>query len=237
MIDSILKFTNNRISTFHKQFPELAQVAANRLIDLDELKAYFGTLYLRAALKQNLRDSYTIWYHESSCSISPATMSLNHFSFITRFLQFDDRSTREERKKYDKFACFRDFFEKVNENNAKARYPSPCLAIDETLHPYRGHINFKQYNPSEPAKYGMLYRSLCDSPIQYTYFTLPYAGKSEDLNNEASKFYGTGTGECSKYLVENFNRFNSIKGCNISMNLYFTSITLAVGQQRNTFLL
>ena len=143
LIDSVLKLTNNRISTFHKQFPELAQVAANRLIDLDELKAYFGILYLRAALKQNLRDSYSIWYHESSCSIFPVTMSLNRFSFITRFLQFDDRSTREERKKYDNFACFRDFFQKVNENNAKARYPSPCLAIDETLYPYRGLINFK----------------------------------------------------------------------------------------------
>lgn len=73
----------------------------------------------------------------------------------------------------------------------------------------------------------MLYRSLCDSSVQYTYFTLPYAGKPEDLNNEASKFYITGTDEYSKYLVENFNRFNSIKGCNISMDRYFTSITLA----------
>ena len=60
-------------------------------------------------------------------------MSLNRFSFITHFLQFDDRSTREERKKYDKFRCFRDFLEKVNENNAKASYPSPFLAIVETV--------------------------------------------------------------------------------------------------------
>ena len=154
-------------------------------------------------------------------------MSLNRFSFITRFLQFDDRSTREERKKYNKFACFRDFFEKINKNNAKARYPSPYLATDETLYPYRGHINFKQYNPSKPAKYGMLYRSLCDSSVQYTYFTLPYASKPEDLNNKASKFYITGTDKYSKYLVENFNRFNSVKGCNISIDRYFTSITLA----------
>ena len=54
LIDSFVKFTNNRNSTFHKQFPELAQIAANRLIDLDEIKAYFGILYLHAALKQNL---------------------------------------------------------------------------------------------------------------------------------------------------------------------------------------
>ena len=120
-------------------------------------------------------------------------MSLNRFSFITHFLQFDDRSTREERKKYDKFPCFRDFFEKVNESNAKASYPSPFLAIVQTLYPYRGHINFKQYNPSKPAKYEMLYRCLCDLSVQYTYFTLPYAGKPKYLNNQASKFYITGT--------------------------------------------
>ena len=124
LIDSFVKFTNNRNSTFHKQFPELAQIAANRLIDLDEIKAYFGILYLHAALKQNLWDLYSIWYHESSCSISPATMSLNCFSFMTCFLQLDDRSIGEERKKYKEFACFRDFFKKVNENNAKARYRS-----------------------------------------------------------------------------------------------------------------
>ena len=226
LIDSIIKFTNSRISTFQKQFPELAQVSANRLIDLDEIKSYFGILYLRAALKQNQRDSHSIWYHESSCLVFPATMSLNRFSFITCFLQFDDRSIREERKKYNKFFCFRVFFEKANEKNAKARYRSPYLATDETLYPYRGHTNFKQYNPSKPAKYGMLYCSLRDSSVQCTYFTLPYAGKPEDLNNEANKFYLTGTDEYSKYLVENFNCFNSIKGCNISMDRYFTSITL-----------
>ena len=72
----------------------------------------------------------------------------------------------------------------------------------------------------------MLYRSLCDSSVQYTYFTLPYAGKPEDLNIEARNFYITGTDEYSKYLVENFNRFNLIKGCNISVDRYFTSTTL-----------
>ena len=73
----------------------------------------------------------------------------------------------------------------------------------------------------------MLYCSLCDSSAQYTYFTLPYAGNPEDLNNEASKFYITGTNEYSNFLAENFNRFSSIKSCNISMDRYFTSITLA----------
>ena len=128
---------------------------------------------------------------------------------------------------YDKFACFRDFFEKVNENNAKRRYPSPYVAIDETLYHYIGQIGFKEYNPSKPAKYGLLYQSLCDSSVQYTYYSLPYAGKPDDLNGDAGKYYITGTDQYSKYLTENLNKFNSIKGCNVSMDCYFTSITLA----------
>ena len=128
---------------------------------------------------------------------------------------------------YDKFACFRDFFEKVNENNPKWRYPSPHLATDETLYPCRSQIGFKQYNPSKPAKYGLLYRSLCDSSVQYTYYSLLYAGKPDDLTGDAGKYYITGTDQYSQYLIENFNKFNSIKGCNVSMDRYFTSITLA----------
>ena len=136
---------------------------------------------------------------------------------------------------YDKFACFRDFFEKVNENNAKWRYPSPYLAIDESLYPYRGQIGFKQYNPLKPAKYGLLYQSLCDSSVQYTYYSLPYAGKPDDLTRDAGKYYITGTDQYSKYLIENFNKFNSIQSCNVSVDCYFTSITLADWARSHNF--
>ena len=47
------------------------------------------------------------------------------------------------------------------------RYPSPFLTVDETLCPYRGHREIKQYNPSKPAKYGLLYCSLCDAVVPY----------------------------------------------------------------------
>ena len=50
---------------------------------------------------------------------------------------------------------------------------------------------------------------------------------AKDLNNEASKFYITGTDKYSKCLVENFNHFNSSRGCSILIGLYFTSIALA----------
>ena len=70
----------------------------------------------------------------------------------------------------DKFACMRSFFESFNKNISKFHYPSSYLAVNKTLYPYRGRIGFKQYNPSKPAKYGLLYRSLCDATI----FTLTF---------------------------------------------------------------
>ena len=234
-MENIVQHTNQNIEDFYELYPFARGETFATLVDLTDIKSYFGLMYLRASLKQNLFSSRNIWYHESANDIFAATMTLNRSSFITRFIQFDDKITRNERWKYDKFACIREFFEEVNKNNARYRYPSPYCGIDETLHPYRGHIGFKQYNPSKPAKYGLLYRSLCDSSVPYTYFTLPYAGKPEDINGEASKFYISGTDEYTKYLVQGFSDYNSIKGCNISMDRYFTSVSVAEWATTNHF--
>ena len=87
----------------------------------------------------------------------------------------------------------RELFEKMNVQNAKRRFPLPLLAIDETLYPYHGAVGFKQDIPNKPANYGLLHCSLCDTSTSYTYFTLPYAGKLEDIAGEAAKFYVTRT--------------------------------------------
>ena len=74
----------------------------------------------------------------------------------------------------------------------------------------------KQYNPSEPAKYGLLYRSLCDAKVPYTYSTLPYAGKSEVIG--ANDYYVTGCDEYTKWLVNNFQIYGTLQGRNISLD-------------------
>ena len=231
MLQTIVHLTNVGIEQFRQRFQEVIDGSDKYTyynpIDLVELRAYIGILYLRGAKKQNLSCGNVIWYHESALDIFAATMSKQRFQFLSRFIEFDDKTNRAERWKFDKFACIRDFFEEVNKRNAKMRRPSAYLAIDETLYPYRGHIGFKQYNPSKPAKYGLLYRSLCDASIPYTYFTLPYAGKPDEMCEESMKYYVTGTDEYTKYLVNNFSNYNSIIGCNISMDRYFTSVTIA----------
>ena len=82
----------------------------------------------------------------------------------------------------------------------------------------------KQYNPNKPAKHGLLYRSISDSVVPYTYFTLPYAGKPEI---EGTEFYITGTDEYSVYLVDKLSSHVDITGRNLSLDRYFTSVTIA----------
>ena len=59
LLETVVTHTNNRISFFHDKFPNLRDARA-KLVDLVEIKAYLGIMYLHAALKQNLRDSQSI---------------------------------------------------------------------------------------------------------------------------------------------------------------------------------
>ena len=48
-------------------------------------------------------------------------------------------------------------FESFNVNCTTLHIPSEYFAIDKTLYGYRGMVKLKQYNPSKPAKYGLLH--------------------------------------------------------------------------------
>ena len=113
----------------------------------------------------------------------------------------------------------------MNKNNGRCCNPSPYVIVDKTLYPYRGRIGMKQHNPSKPAKYGLLYRSLCDAKVLYMYSTLPYAGKPDVIG--ANDYYVTGCNEYTKWLVNNFQIYGTLQGQNISLDRYFISVTLA----------
>ena len=156
-----------------------------KLAERVHIEAFIDILYLRAVFRWNILDREIIWNHESAHDIIGPTMSLNRFKFICRLITFDNKEIQIDRWKADKFACMRDLFEDMNDRNATVRYSSLLLAIDETFYPYREHIGFKRYNPSKPAKYGLLYRSVCNFSITYTYYSLPYAGKPEKVEGPA----------------------------------------------------
>ena len=169
MMQDVVNNTNKNIRNFMTRFHDILKESSKytyvKETDLIELKALIGLVYLRAALQVNIFKTREIFFHESSHEIFAATMSYNRFAFLICFLEFSNKETQRQRWRDDKIAAIREFFMKTNENNGRCRNPSPYVSVDETLYPYRGRIGMKQYSPSKPAKYGLLYRSLCDAKV------------------------------------------------------------------------
>ena len=131
------------------------------------MKAFIGIFYLQV----------TFWTIIVYGTVKAPVVYLQHRClwnalFLSRFIEFDDIHNCNDRLEFGKFILIRDFFKQVNKGSATHCVPSAYLAIDETLYPCRGRVGIRQYNPNKPAKYGLLYYSLCDSLVQYTYFTL-----------------------------------------------------------------
>ena len=151
------KNIRNFMTRFHDVLKESSKYTYVKETDLIKLKALIRLLYMRAALQLNIFKTREIFFHESSHEIFAATMSYNHFAFLICFLKFDDKEPRQQQWREDKFAAIRQFFLKMNENNRRCHNPSSYVSVDKTLYPDRGRIGMKQYNPSKPAKYGLLY--------------------------------------------------------------------------------
>ena len=88
----------NRNSTFNK----------TEEITMIELKAAIGILLFAGLLGNSKKSIKSLWRTSPLQSpIFKATMSRNRFEKILSCLRFDDKATREERRKTDKFAPIR----------------------------------------------------------------------------------------------------------------------------------
>ena len=114
-------------------------------------------IYMRGLLVQAHQSTNAIFYEIFSNPVFSATMSRNKFKVLIAHISFDDHTSRPTRWQHDGFAAFRKIFEEFNENCGKFLVPDHYFSLDDTLYPMRMQISFKQFNPSKPAKYGMLY--------------------------------------------------------------------------------
>ena len=55
--------------------------------------------------------------------------------------------------------------------------PGPDITVDEQLVPFRGRVQFKQYIPSKPAKYGIKIWWCCDASTSYPLNADVYLGR------------------------------------------------------------
>ena len=226
MIDCVIQCTNKRIEMARRAFQKVSASLLSFTRDTDDIEicAFIGLMYIRGFAGMNNHDVARLYDPIMGPPPFGATMSKNRFQFLYTCISFDDFNTREERWKHDRFAAMRELFECFNKNCSTKVVPEEYLCIDETLYPTRNKISFKQYNPSKPAKYGLLFKSINAVTYAYTHHIIPYCGKP---NEEATAYYVKGVEETVKHLVQNFQNYVDLQGRNISFNRLYTSVSLA----------
>lgn len=167
LLDIIVECTNREALHHKKDF---------HLIDKIELNAFIGLLIM-CGIERKSKSNYEEFYGRlRGLPIFKATMSKSRFKDILRFIRYDDKSTRAERRQTDKLAAIRDIFDIVNENLKKYYSPGAYCTVDEQLVPFTGRCAFKQYMPKKPDRYGLKIFWLCDVDTHYPLNALPYLG-------------------------------------------------------------
>ena len=135
-----------------------------------------------------------------------------------RCIRFDNKSTREERKKLDKLAPIKEIFEIFAQNCKNVYSTSKCAAVYEKLKVFRGKCGFKQYILSISAKYGLKIFALVDGITFYTskmeVYVIMQPEERYQQNNRAAE------------VVKQLCHHISGSGRNITMDNWFTSYDL-----------
>jgi hypothetical protein len=99
------------------------------------------------------------------------------------------------------------------------------LCFDETLYPNRGDgYGFRIYIKGKPWKFGILYRSLNDASVPYTYQVHVVAGKPE---GEPTESYVKGAAKAIGVCLEKYAaQGHEIKGRNITIDRGYTNYDL-----------
>lgn len=181
-------------------------------LDSDDLRAYLGLLILAGVFKSKNESTESLWDAEKGRSIFRATMSLEYFKKISRVIRFDNRETRVERRRGDKFAPIREVWTKWVEILPNLFNPYAYVTVDEQLVGFRGRCPFRQYMPKKPARYGLKFWVLCDNKTSYVWNVQPYTGKTPGEPREINQGMRVVLDLCQ-----------GLKGHNLTCDNFFTS--------------
>lgn len=213
IIEEILKCSNQEGNRIKK-----AQNKTWKEITKKEFLAFVGIVLLAGSEKQWDVPIRELFGDPSSNPIYKATMSVERFEEIRRFLRFDDKRTREFRLQTDHLAAFRYIWDLFIGNCRKSYRPSDCVTVDEQLVPFRGRCKFIQYMPAKPSKYGIKIFWVCDSRSYFGLDGIIYTGRQP--GEEVCKNLGT------KIVLQLCSQFRNT-GRNITTDNFFTSVPLA----------
>jgi len=180
MIEKTVQYTNEEIAIRSKNYTTKQYYLGPT--NVVEIRAIIG-LYLKTGIyhRISMADSFSV---ENGPLLFRAVMSFNRFKFLTFYLWFDSKSTRNERRMVDKFAAFRELWDLFTIQCKNNYTPSEYVTVDETLLSFRGRCPFKMYLPAKPDKYGLKIISICDAKTFYFYAGIPYIDKEKRNKND-----------------------------------------------------
>ena len=110
MLCRVLKFINQHAASHYAR-----KNVQYDPVDMIEVKAFVGILYLLAVNKESHENIRNLWSAgRLKRSIFKATMSVNRFENIRCRLRFDAINTLKKRRARDKFSSFRDVWNFFN---------------------------------------------------------------------------------------------------------------------------
>ena len=219
----LLFFTEEILSTIIQYSNSKAEdLNVTLRFDVPSLKAVFGLLYFRgASLDQQIpvRDLFS----EAANSFYRTVMSRNDLITFLSIMTFDDKNTRSERKRTDKFAAFREVFEMWNENLPKYFTTSGFVTIDEQLIASRCRSPNRIFNPKKPGKFGELVRWMGDAEYRYFYRANPLTKRPDD--HVASQEHKDAN-KVINVVDDLLKPFHRMRGINVTGDRFFSSFRI-----------
>lgn len=183
-----------------------------------ELECFISILYARGVLGSRNSPLSSLWSTKWGFPAIRKAMSRDRFKEIMRYLRFDEKSTRSERLKTDKFALVSATWNKFIENCILCYKPSESITIDEQLFPTKSRCPFTQYMANKPDKFGIKFWMAADNNSKYMLNAIPYLGKDDFRPQNQS---------LGEYVVLKLADPFLRKGRNITTDNFFTSLKLA----------
>ncbi|XP_024867730.1 uncharacterized protein LOC112451986 isoform X2 [Temnothorax curvispinosus] len=190
LLEKVVHYTNQEIKRYRDtKESEAVSQATYADVDLCELKAFIGVLYLSGLQKTASTPLEDMWSHDFGPVLYRCTMSRNRFTFLLKMLRFDDKTTRSTRRETDKFAPIREIWEDFISKCTSFYCPDTYCTVDEQFISFLGRCPFKVYHRAKPDKYGIKIVMLNDSRTFYMYTAEPYVGKVQKENIETVPSY------------------------------------------------
>ncbi|KAI5608003.1 dual specificity protein phosphatase 26 isoform X1, partial [Silurus asotus] len=184
---------------------------------IHELMAFISILFVRAIMCP-VGAIVDCWSESFLVPVIKETMPRDRFISIMKHLRFDNKDTRAERVKTDKFAAISDIWTCFNKNCAKSFTPGEHMTIDEQLFPTKVRCPFTQYNATKPDKFGIKFWMATDLETKYVCNTTPYLGK--DPNGQKRE-------RLAENVVMNLMEPFLDDGRNVMTDDFFTSLSLS----------